>query len=53
LSQSVKHSPFRVVVKGTSNRHADADTRSIAIWDEHQQYTKPFVDLLKDYYLYL
>lgn len=53
LSQSVRHSPFRVIAKGTSKQDVVATTTSIAIWDEHQQYTKPFVDLFKDYYLYL
>lgn len=53
LSQSVKHSPFRVLIKGTSKKEISTSTESISIWDEHQQYTKPFVDLLKGYYLYL
>ncbi|HTM92064.1 MAG TPA: hypothetical protein VL095_06585, partial [Flavisolibacter sp.] len=53
LSQSVKHSPFRVVIKGTIRKNISTSTASISICDEHQQYTKSFVDLLKDYYLYL
>ena len=53
LSQSVKHSPFRVIIKGSNKKINSEKTTSLSIWDEHQQYTKPFIDLLKDYYLYL
>jgi tRNA1Val (adenine37-N6)-methyltransferase len=53
LSQSVRHTPFRVIVKGTSKQDVVGTTTSIEIWDERQQYTKQFVNLLKDYYLYL
>lgn len=54
LSQSVKHFPFRMIIKGTKKRKNESgSSTSIAIWDEHQQYTSQFVDLLKDYYLYL
>ena len=53
LSQSVKHSPFRIIVKGSVVMRASTSSTSLSIWDEHQQYTKAFVDLLKDYYLYL
>jgi tRNA1Val (adenine37-N6)-methyltransferase len=53
LSQSSKHSPFRMIVKATNKKINSKNSSSIAIWDEHQQYTEQFVDLLKDYYLYL
>jgi tRNA1Val (adenine37-N6)-methyltransferase len=53
LRQTTKHSPFRVVIKGTSRKEISTGTASMSVWDEHQQYTKSFVDLLKDYYLYL
>ena len=53
LSQSVKHSPFRVIVKGTTKKITSKRPDSIAIWNEHQQYTSQFIDILKDYYLYL
>lgn len=53
LNQSVKHSPFRILLKGTTKQNVSINTASAAIWDENQQYTKLFVDLLKDYYLYL
>jgi tRNA1Val (adenine37-N6)-methyltransferase len=52
LRQSVKHCPFRMIIKGTTKNVSEIST-SIAIWNEHQQYTSEFVDLLKDYYLYL
>lgn len=53
LSQSVKHSPFRMIIKGTVGKTIAANSTSVSIWDEHQQYTSQFVELLKDYYLYL
>lgn len=53
LSQSLKHSPFRVLVKGTNGKDRFGNTKSISIWDEHQQYSQPFLELLKEYYLYL
>lgn len=53
LSQSVNHLPFRIIVKATSQNVNAGKPTSISVWDEHQQYTKPFVELLKDYYLYL
>lgn len=53
LRQSVKHPPFRILIKGKAKKPIDAASTTMAIWDEHQQYTNEFVDLLKDYYLYL
>jgi tRNA1Val (adenine37-N6)-methyltransferase len=53
LSQSVKHSPFRIIIKGTVQKNIPLKTTSISIWDQHRQYTKPFTNLLKEYYLYL
>jgi tRNA1Val (adenine37-N6)-methyltransferase len=53
LSQSVSHSPFRIIVKGRGQKNAIAHSTSVSVWNEHQQYTTPFTDLLKDYYLYL
>jgi len=53
LSQSVNHSPFRMIVKATNQNVNAGKPASVSVWDEHQQYTKPFVELLKDYYLYL
>lgn len=53
LSQSVKHSPFRIIIKGSCKSEDPPASTSIAIWNEQQQYTTQFVQLLKDYYLYL
>lgn len=52
LQQSVQHSPFRVIIMGKKER-TDKNTLTIPIMDEYRHYTKPFVELLKDYYLYL
>jgi tRNA1Val (adenine37-N6)-methyltransferase len=53
LAQSVKHSSFRVIVKGSNHQRDTATMETISIWNEQQQYTHAFVDLLKEYYLYL
>ena len=53
LSQSVKHSPFRVIAKGSNKKTGHEKSTAIPIWDENQQYTGEFIKLLKDYYLYL
>lgn len=53
LSQSIKHAPFRLIVKGTNQKINSTNSTSVTIWNEHKQYTKEFVELLKDYYLYL
>jgi tRNA1Val (adenine37-N6)-methyltransferase len=58
LKQSVKHQPFRIMTMGTKSEVAgkrESSFRDItmSIRDENQQYTEPFVSLLKDYYLYL
>jgi tRNA1Val (adenine37-N6)-methyltransferase len=53
LHQSIKHTPFRSIVMGTNKVEDSAETETIAVWNEHQQYTEGFTELLKDYYLYL
>jgi tRNA1Val (adenine37-N6)-methyltransferase len=53
LSQSVKHSPFRVMLKGSNKKSPSEKSNALSIWVENQQYTQPFIELLKDYYLYL
>lgn len=55
VKQSTKHDYFRIFLEG---KHKDAEstnykTTEISIWNDQQQYTPEFVDLLKDYYLYL
>jgi len=43
------------MIEGKLNREGNAETiiEEISIWDDQQQYTKEFKELLKDYYLYL
>ncbi len=54
IRQSTRHDPFRVIVAGEK---IDGDQKIIstemAIMDESQTYTRPFVELLRDYYLHL
>lgn len=53
LRQSVNHAPFRTMVMGTNQTAGEINSREISIWNDKQQYTEEFRDLLKDYYLYL
>ncbi|HEU4575869.1 MAG TPA: methyltransferase [Chitinophagaceae bacterium] len=52
VRQSVRHDFFRVMIQGGCREQTTTE-HEIAIWDEEQQYTTVFTDLLKDYYLYL
>ena len=54
VRQTVLHQPFRIMLMGTNGK-TDKPVKEniISIWDESRQYTAEFVDLLKDYYLYL
>jgi len=54
VRQSVKHDYFRIFVKGNLNvDEKETEFNEMSIWDEQQQYTNEFVNLLKDYYLHL
>lgn len=54
VRQSVSHQPFRIMLIGTKGKsNKPAKEHIISIWDKSRQYTPEFVDLLKDYYLYL
>lgn len=54
VRQSLLHQPFRIMLFGTNGKiNKPAKEHIISIWDESRQYTPEFVDLLKDYYLYL
>lgn len=53
LHQSVKHSPFRIIVRGTNKKIKPENQVSISISNKGQQYTTEFINLLKDYYLYM
>jgi tRNA1Val (adenine37-N6)-methyltransferase len=52
VRQSVRHDFFRIMIQGGRTEQATVE-KDISIWDEEQQYTSVFTDLLKDYYLYL
>lgn len=52
LKQSLHHQPFRILIKGMK-KFVLQKTSTISIWNENQEYTQQFVELLRDYYLYL
>ena len=53
--QSLKHDYFRIMIKGSLYMEANKETEfdELSIWNEKQEYTDEFVNLLKDYYLHL
>ena len=55
IKQSTKHDYFRMMISGKLSNVTDSETviDEICIWDDQQQYTREFVELLKDYYLNL
>jgi len=54
VRQSVKHDYFRVMIKGNLiGKEKEIEFDEMSVWDEKQQYTNEFVQLLKDYYLHL
>ena len=54
VRQSVKHDYFRIFIKGSLNTEdKETEFNELSIWDDKQQYTNEFVNLLKDYYLHL
>ena len=54
VRQSVKHDYFRVFIKGNLNaEEKETGFDELSIWNDKQQYTNEFVNLLKDYYLHL
>lgn len=52
VSQTTAHAPFRLMIKGGHLKATEEEIK-LAITDGSKQYTKEFVELLKDYYLYL
>lgn len=52
IKQSVLHAPFRLMIKG-SFKPMSTVASYLSIKNEKDQYTEEFVQLLKDYYLYL
>jgi tRNA1Val (adenine37-N6)-methyltransferase len=54
VKQSVQHSPFRMLVKGThASNNIVVTTGEIAIRNEANEYTDSFTQLLQAYYLHL
>ncbi len=52
VRQSTRHQPFRLMLRCTPSP-VNSIQNEISIWDDANSYTKEFVDLLRDYYLYL
>jgi tRNA1Val (adenine37-N6)-methyltransferase len=52
ISQSEKHPPFRLMIKG-GHQKKETKEKEISITNADRQYTKEFTRLLQDYYLYL
>jgi tRNA1Val (adenine37-N6)-methyltransferase len=55
IRQSTQHDYFRMFIKGQHSGYGEEtySKTEIAIVDEKKEYTKEFIELLKDYYLYL
>jgi tRNA1Val (adenine37-N6)-methyltransferase len=53
VSQSTRHDPFRIMLKGSNQESAEMRTNQLSICDDQQQYTEGITELLKDYYLKL
>lgn len=52
VSPSTRHDPSRIFIEGCLAETAYS-TKTISIWDEHQQYTDTVKELLKEYYLFI
>lgn len=52
VHQTPRHAPFRMMLKGGKSKVTTTE-KTIVIKDENEAYTPAFVDLLKEYYLYL
>ena len=52
VKQSTQHNPFRIMIKG-SHQPSETITSVLSITDASKNYTAEFIELLKDYYLYL
>lgn len=53
VKQSVHHDAFRCMYAFSTSKHLEFKTEEIVIKDKTDQYTPEFIELLKDYYLYL
>ena len=53
VKQTPKHAPFRAILQYTRNKVDFATTHDLTIQQIDRIYTPEFVELMKDYYLYL
>jgi tRNA1Val (adenine37-N6)-methyltransferase len=55
VQQSAHHDYFRIMLTGARETEEPVETKfdEISVWDDKQQYSSEFIELLKDYYLYL
>lgn len=55
IRQSVNHNYFRMILTGKlkSDKPVKTEFDEISVWNEQQEYTKTFRELLRDYYLHL
>lgn len=53
VRQSVTHDYFRMMLAGSLQKSSEIITTELSIWNEEKQYTPEFLQLLRDYYLYL
>lgn len=53
VRQSAKHEYFRLLIEGKMHEQQTIAESETSICDESGNYTSEFIDLLKDYYLYL
>ena len=55
VQQSTQHGYFRIMLTGAREIEEPVETKfdEISVWDDKQQYSSEFIELLKDYYLYL
>ncbi len=53
VHQSTRHSPFRIMIKGSKNALLQKEEVHIKISFDNGSYTPEFTALLKDYYFYL
>ena len=53
VKQSIHHEPFRIMYAFSKTKHTEQDQEGIVIKDKTDNYTREFIELLKDFYLYL
>jgi tRNA1Val (adenine37-N6)-methyltransferase len=53
VRQSVHHGFFRIMISCNRENKNQIEKTELSIWNEKREYTNEFVQLLKDYYLFL